>query len=150
MNPHVSAAVLPPRPAATQAMPAPPTTVVVKKGHGCLWAALIIIGLGILGVVIFAVAVNKAVDDLNAEQQSHAITKEQFDSIPLGMSRDQVTATLGKEPEDTQEFVNKGFLDESEVVNTSCIYYNDVGESFGSRFQFCFGGDGGLEGKNAY
>jgi len=45
-----------------------------------------------------------------------------------------VVFSLGKQPEDTQELVNKGVLDESQVQNTSCIHYKDVDESFGFRF----------------
>jgi hypothetical protein len=126
----------------------PPTVIVQHKSRGCLWAALIVVGLVILGIVIFALAVNKAVDDLNAEQQKHAITKAQFDAVQLGITHAALEQQLGKTPEDTQEFVHKGILDEADI-NSSCVYYNEDGETFGSRFQFCFNGDA-LDSKNAY
>jgi hypothetical protein len=98
---------------------------------------------------VVATGVNNAVEKLNAEQRAHAITMSQFDAVPLGAPRAAVIQTLGKQPENTQEFVNKGVLTSSDI-NSSCIYYNKAGESFGTaRFQFCFNGDS-LQSKNAY
>ena len=56
--------------------------------------------------------------------------------------------TLGKPPENTQEFVNKGVLSAGDV-NSSCIYDNKEGGGFGPRYQLCFQGDS-LQSKNAY
>jgi hypothetical protein len=120
----------------------------VKKGHGCLWTLLIVGVLAIVGVVIVALAVNSAVDNLNAEQAKHAITKQQFDAVQLGTSPAALAAQLGKAPENTQEFVTKGVLSEQDI-QSSCVYYNQVGKSFGSRYQFCFE-NGALTSKNAY
>ena len=97
---------------------------------------------------LFVVSVDKAVTDLNAEQERHAITPAQFDAVAIGTSQADVIASLGKEPEDTQEFVSEGVLDESEV-SSSCIYYNKAGGEFGDLYQFCFD-EGGLRSKNAY
>jgi hypothetical protein len=140
-EPYDGTVAAPPAPAATQ-------TIVVRKGHGCLWALLIAAVVGIGVIVIVALAVNNAVDELNKEQARHAITKTQFDAVPLGITHADLESQLGKPPEDTQEFVTKGILDEKDI-NSSCVYYNEVGESFGSRFQFCFDGDS-LRSKNAY
>lgn len=98
--------------------------------------------------VIVSVAINSAVNTLNAEQRAHAISKQQFDAVPLGASQGDVIRTLGKPPENTQEFVNKGVLSAGDV-NSSCIYYNKEGGGFGPRYQLCFQGDG-LQSKNAY
>jgi len=92
--------------------------------------------------------VNGAVNELNKEQKSHAITQAQFDSVPLGSSRDQVIATLGKQPENVQEFKSKGVVSEADL-NLSCIYYNKVGGKFGDRYQLCFDNDA-LNSKNYY
>jgi hypothetical protein len=98
--------------------------------------------------VIVSVAINSAVNTLNAEQRAHAISREQFDAVPLGTSQADVIGTLGKPPENTQEFVNKGVLSSGDV-NSSCIYYNKQGGGFGPRYQFCFQADA-LQSKNAY
>lgn len=99
-------------------------------------------------VALIAVSVNEAVNELNAEQASHAITKAQFDSIAIGTPKADVISTLGKEPENAQEFVSEGIIDKADV-KSSCIYYNESGETFGSRFQFCFDGNL-LTSRNAY
>jgi len=127
---------------------AAPPTVVVKKGHGCLWALLVVAVLVVAGVVLFGLAVNNAVESLNAEQAKHAITKTQFDAVQLGISHTALESQLGMPPEDTQEFVTKGVLSQQDLTS-SCVYYNQAGQSFGSRFQFCFDGDS-LRSKNAY
>jgi hypothetical protein len=132
---------------ATLNQPAP-TIVVQHKSHGCLWAFLIVAGIVIAGIVIVALAINHAVDSLNAEQSKHAITQQQFDQVQLGITHADLQNQLGKPPENTQEFVSKGILSETDITS-SCLYYNRVGETFGSRYQFCFNGDS-LESKNAY
>lgn len=112
------------------------------------WVLLGFFVLGIGGCGVMAIAIDKAVDDLNAEQASHAITQEQFDAVPLGITRSALETQLGLEPENAQEFVSKGVVSGDEI-RSSCVYYNRVGESFGSRFQFCFDGDS-LRSKNSY
>jgi hypothetical protein len=110
-------------------------------------AAVFVLGVGGCAVIV-GFAVHSAVERLNAEQRAHAISNAQFDSAQLGTSRADVIKMLGKQPEDTQEFVTKGVLKPGDV-NSSCIYYNRKGEFFGNRFQFCFEGDS-LQSKNAY
>jgi len=118
------------------------------------------------GVALIAVSVNEVVNDLNAEEESHAITKAQldailnaereshaitkaqFNAIAIGTPKADVISTLGKEPEDAQKFVSEGIIDAADV-KSSCIYYNESGETFGSRFQFCFDGNV-LTSRNAY
>ena len=114
-------------------------------------AGVFVLGLGgcVAVIAVVATGVNNAVEKLNAEQRAHAISKDQFDAVPLGAYRAAVVQMLGKQPEDTQEFVNRGVLTSSDV-NSSCIYYNKQDEKFGSaRFQFCFDGDS-LRSKNSY
>lgn len=127
-----------------------PSTVAVKQKRAkwpwVLGAIVLLLG-GCSALVV--AAVDNAVDELNAEQRRHAITKAQFDAVALGTPKAQVIETLGKQPEDQQEFVHEGVLDE-EQLKRSCIYYNRVGESFGAPFQFCFDGNDALDAKNAY
>ncbi len=123
--------------------------IIVKQGRRVWpWVLGVLVAMIIGFFVLVGVAFNQAIDSLNAEQRLHAITQEQFDAIPIGMPQDQVIATLGKEPENSQEFVSRGILSESDL-NSSCIYYNRVGETFGSRYQFCFS-SGLLEQKASY
>jgi hypothetical protein len=98
--------------------------------------------------VILGLAVNHAVNTLNAEQRAHAITAVQFDAVSVGSSEAQVIQQLGKQPEDVQHFVTKGILTQQDITS-SCIYYNKSGKGFGPRYQFCFT-NGALESKNAY
>lgn len=125
-----------------------PVVVQNRRRRVWPWVLLGVAVVFVAGFVGCAALLNEAVDDLNAEQAAHAITQEQFDAITLGMTRDEVVFTLGKEPEDAQEFVTEGVFTEEEL-RSSCIYYNRVGESFGSAFQFCFDGDV-LRSKNSY
>ena len=111
----------------------------------------ILVGFVLLGVgcaAILGVAVNHAVNNFNAEQQAHAITQTQFDSVPIGTSQAQVISRLGRQPEDAQQFVSKGILSAQDLKN-SCIYYNRSGGQFGNRYQFCFTNDA-LDTKNSY
>lgn len=130
-----------------QPMPPPPPVAKQKrkKWPWVVGAIVMMFGLGVAGCLA---AVNNAVEELDREQAAHAISKVQFDAVPLGSSRADVIAQLGREPEDSQEFVHKGVLSESQV-NDACIYYNREGGSFGDRFQFCFTDDA-LDAKNAY
>lgn len=41
---------------------AQPIPVVVKNGHGCLWAVLAVVAIGIISLVVFAFAAGDAVD----------------------------------------------------------------------------------------
>lgn len=133
------------RPQTGWASPAP----TVKKRRRWPWilgAVVIVFGV-IMGSCV--AIIGSAANELNKEQQSHAISKAQFDAVPLGITHGQLSDRLGKTPEDSQEFVQKGVLTEQDV-NSSCVYYNKTGETFGSsRFQFCFEGDS-LRSKNAY
>jgi hypothetical protein len=149
------------RPSEPRPSTVPPSTVPVrgvatvaaptkrKKWPWILGAVVLAMVLGFAGcVALVGGAAVKVADQLDQEQKAHAITKEQFDSVQLGTSRAQVVDQLAKQPEDSQEFVTKGVLNESDV-NSSCIYYNRAGGSFGARFQFCFDNDA-LTAKNAY
>ena len=82
------------------------------------------------------------------EQESHAITQARFNAVQLGVSTAVLEQDLGKQPENSQEFVNQGVLGSGQI-NSSCVYYNKTGEAFGSTYQFCFD-NGELSSKNAY
>jgi hypothetical protein len=112
---------------------------------GGILGAFILVGGGC--AVLLGVAVNNAVNNLNAEQRAHAISAAQFGAVPLGTSEPQVIQTLGKQPEDKQQFVSKGILTQQDLTS-SCIYYNKNGGGFGPRYQFCFT-NGALTAKNA-
>jgi hypothetical protein len=129
----------------SRATPPPAPRRKRKKWPWVVGAIVLVFGLGVAGCLA---AINSAVDELNKEQAAHAISKVQFDAVPLGITRAEVITQLGREPEDVQEFVHEGILSETQV-NASCIYYNREGGSFGDRFQFCFTDDK-LDAKNAY
>jgi rRNA maturation endonuclease Nob1 len=117
-----------------------------KKWPWVILAFLVVFG-GCTAIVL--ASVNNAVNELNKEQASHAITPAQFDSIKIGTPRAQVISTVGKQPEDTQEFTSKGVLS-NEQIKSSCIYYNKSGGKFGDIYQFCFDNHNNLESKNSY
>ncbi|MGZ6907157.1 MAG: DUF2510 domain-containing protein [Acidimicrobiia bacterium] len=142
----------PPSASAPQAVPYQVLPVQPKKKLRWPWVVgglFLVFCLGFAGcIALIGTAANEAVKELNREQAAHAITRAQFDAISLGISRDDLLRQLGKEPEDSQEFVTKGILNQQDV-QSSCVYYNKVGGTFGDRFQFCFNGDS-LQSKNAY
>jgi hypothetical protein len=88
---------------------------------------------------ILVLAVKDTARELNAAQRRHAITQKQFDSIELGTAKEAVIAMLGKQPQDTQEFLRKDVVNADEI-RSSCIYYNRINGEFGDRYQFCFEG----------
>lgn len=117
-----------------------------KRRNPWKWIVIgLVVVVGGCSAIVLA-GVNEAVNDLNREQAAHAITREEFDAIPLGTSRAAVIAAVGKPPQDTQEFESAGI---DVPVKSSCIYYNQAGGEFGEFFQFCFTDDK-LDAKNAY
>ncbi len=120
-----------------------------KKWPWVVGAIFLVMMVGFAGcVAVIGTAAKHAVDVLNTEQARHAITPSQFDAVQLGSSRVDVISRLGKAPEDAQQFVQRGILN-GQDLNSSCIYYNKAGGSFGDRYQFCFQNDS-LSSKNAY
>ncbi|MBK5288926.1 MAG: DUF2510 domain-containing protein [Acidimicrobiia bacterium] len=120
-----------------------------KKWPWVLGAIFLLMVIGFVGcVAVVGTVASKAVDALNAEQARHAITPGQFAAVQLGTSRSGVVRELGKSPQNAQDFLHRGFLN-GQPVNSSCIYYNKAGGSFGDIYQFCFQNDA-LESKNAY
>jgi hypothetical protein len=139
-------------PAAPDAVIAPPPAAPARakrKGpSGCLWAAIIVGALAVVVIVVVVLAIGKAADTLSKEHARHAITHQQFDAVPLGVTRAQLEGQLGKSPENAQSFSSTDLA--GKTTNSSCIYYNDDAESFGAAvFQFCFDGDT-LQTKNSY
>lgn len=125
------------------------------KGYKKRTVLKVLVGLSVLGLVLIVGcaaliggAANEVAKQLDTEQQAHAITRQQFRSLDLGMTERQVIAAVGKRPEDRQEFQSEGFMTD-EPQNSSCIYYNRAGGSFGDVFQLCFDG-GRLNSKNSY
>ena len=94
-------------------------------------------------------AANEVSKQLDAEQQAHAISAATFGSLTLGATKAQVlTAAAPATPQDAQEFEQSGVLTD-EQINSSCLYFNREGGSFGDVYQLCFTNDR-LESKNSY
>lgn len=121
--------------------------LVKKKWPWIVAAVFVVMAVSFAGcVAVLARVGNEVVDELNAAQARHAITPRQFRAVTLGSTRAAVVAQLGKRPQDQQSFVSKGLVDD---LDSSCIYYNKAGGSFGDRYQFCFQADS-LTSKNEY
>jgi hypothetical protein len=138
-----------PRAVATLAPPqwqqGPPTRIKRKKWPWVLGTLFVIF---ILFIVLIVASIGKALNDLNAEQAAHAISTSQFNAVPLGITNAALVTELGKQPENSQEFVSQGILNSGQI-NSSCVYYNQTGHLFGQYYQFCFNGDS-LNSKNSY
>ena len=105
---------------------------------------LFIIGI----IVLIGAGANEVSNQLDAEQDAHAITATTYKSIHLGDSRSDVRDAAGKPPENAQEFETAGVLDSSKI-KSSCLYWNKKGGEFGDIYQLCFD-NGKLTSKNAY
>lgn len=123
------------------------------KAYNKRTALKVVLGLSLVGLVVIigcsALLVggaNEAVNELNREQERHAIIRAQFDALELGTTQAEVIRSLGKQPQDRQNFESEAFLDE-EPANSSCIYYNQAGGEFLDTYQLCFD-DGKLTSKN--
>jgi hypothetical protein len=109
--------------------------------------AVIVLAVGCTALI--GGAANEVAKELDAEQKAHAISASTFDAIRLGATKQQVLAAAAPAtPADAQEFQQEGVLDSSQI-DSSCIYFNRDGGSFGDIYQFCFTGNR-LESKNAY
>ena len=75
-----------------------PPIAVKKKRRKWPWVLGSIAVIIILIIVLFAVAINKAVKNLDTEQASHAITPAQFSAVQLGISHTALQSQLGKSP----------------------------------------------------
>jgi hypothetical protein len=114
------------------------------KGRTVL-AWIIGIAVAILAVVGMLALMNPSVGALTPAQRAHAISLPQFDALPLGPSRAEVIASLGKEPYATQfDTTTRG--SRATRLQSSCIYYYRIDKPFGQGFQLCFD-DGALSGK---
>lgn len=113
------------------------------------WVLLGIFGFMVIGfagcAVISAVVLTKAADEISEQQERHAISQSQFESVAVGTSRASVLATLGKDPTTTSSFQSEvaGDVD----IKSDCIYYWESGETFGNWYQLCFDAAGNLASK---
>lgn len=122
-----------------------------KKRTGLkIFAAICVVGLLFVAgcSALLIGGVNEAVNDLNDEQQKHAITRAEFNALQIGMTEAEVRASTGKTPEDRQNFESEGFLND-EPSKSSCVYYNKADGEFLDTFQLCFD-DGKLTSKNDF
>jgi hypothetical protein len=119
-----------------------------KKRKAWPWVLGSIGAVFILIIVLIVVAVGGAVKALSDAEAAHAISPAQFNAVQLGITHAQLQSELGKPPENSQTFVQKGVLNQGQI-NTSCAYYNETGHTFGTYYQFCFNGDS-LNSKNSY
>jgi Protein of unknown function (DUF2510) len=119
-----------------------------KKWPWVVGAIALVMVVGFVGcVALVGTAINEVGKSLSAEQARHAISKTQYDAVTIGTSRADVINQLGKEPQNAQEFENKGVLQDK--ITSGCIYYNRRGGGFGDAFQFCFT-NGTLSSKASY
>lgn len=141
---QTSAAPGPQPPAAGSAPPPPPPQ---KKKRGTPTAVKVALGI-VLGfgtlIVGCAVLIGIGANEVQKEEQEHAISRSEFESISNGTSQSEVEDQLG-DPADAQDFAVRGLPD------SSCIYYHEEDDDLaeGAFFQFCFDG-GKLTSKNAY
>lgn len=114
-----------------------------------------IIGIGLALVLLISTlfsALGAALDfefdlGLNLEgladielQENHAITREQFDLIQVGATREQVVATLGKEPADPDLLLSAEVIADHDL-RADCIYFVEFPHVHSGAYRFCFEGD---------
>jgi len=110
-----------------------------------LAAALLAFTIGVGGcIAVSAIVASRVGDELTQRRDRHAITMSAYDDIEVGMTRREVIALLGKEPQSTSELVVDGV---AERPGTECISYLEEGDILFPSFQFCFDGDGILTSK---
>jgi outer membrane protein assembly factor BamE (lipoprotein component of BamABCDE complex) len=118
--------------------------------RGCL---LVTLGILLAGAVIIggcALIIGAGVNEAQKEQDAHAITQAQFESVAQGTTQDEVEQRLGP-PSDSQQFEQKIPELQQRASQSSCIYYPEAGKELfeGHTYQFCFD-NGKLTSKNAY
>jgi hypothetical protein len=109
----------------------------------------VLCGIGLLFLIGCVALIGTAVDEAEKDQQAHAITSQEFQSVDIGTSQSAIEKRFG-EPDDSQDFQQKNVLKPGSQ-NSSCIYYNEDDADLleGKFFQFCFT-EGKLDSKNAY
>ncbi|MCB0857682.1 MAG: DUF2510 domain-containing protein [Solirubrobacterales bacterium] len=125
------------------------------KGYKKRTALKVFVAICVAGLIfvvgctaLLAGGVNEAVNELDAEQEKHAITRAQFQALEIGMTQQEVIDSTGKTPEDRQNFETEGILSK-EPEKSSCIYYNRADGEFLDSYQLCFD-NGELTSKNAW
>lgn len=130
----------PPREGAALPVPVEPTpprnTVrnVVLVLSGIVLVSIVVV---VLIAWLFLSVIRGTVDDVESNRNETAITVQQYRSVELGASEDDVRAELG-DPDD--ESAAGASTEESSGASTKCLYYNekDAGLMAGDRFKFCF------------
>lgn len=117
---------------------------VLKVALGMLLAATVLI---VGCVALIGGAANEVSKQITTEQNTNAITLQQYRNAEIGTRRSTIEKRFGP-PEDKQEFESEGIVTD-EPSNSSCIYYNRKGGEIGDAFQFCFD-ENRLTSKNAY
>lgn len=129
-----------------------PTCNKKYKKRTVLKVLAILTGLFVLFIVAIVVLIGAGAssvsNQLDKEQNAHAISATTYKSIQLGDRKSAVLDAAGKAPENAQEFQTAGVLD-SKDIKSSCVYWNKKGGSFGDIYQFCFD-NGRLTSKNSY
>jgi hypothetical protein len=115
----------------------PPVPPSPARPRRWVWFLVGLLSAGLIFVGCLALAVKDAQKKLDTNQRAHAISKEAFDAITIGMTETAVLEQLGRAPQDAQEFVQEGVVAE-DVIESSCLYYNRLNGDFGDAFQFCF------------
>lgn len=149
-SPPTAAQAAPPSPPGTPPPPGgPPAPVPAPPAPRKGTPIVIKVALGVvLGVVLLiagcALLIGVGVNEAQKEEQEHAISRAQYESIKNGTPQSEVEDELGA-PADAQDFDVKGLPD------SSCIYYHEQDDDLasGAFFQFCFDG-GKLSSKSAY
>lgn len=117
------------------AEPTPPKNTVrnvVLVLGGIVLVSIVVV---VLIAWLFLSVIRGTVDGVENNRNETAITAEQYRSIELGASEDDVRAELG-DPDDESASGSGG----SSGASTKCLYYNekDAGLMAGDRFKFCF------------
>lgn len=90
---------------------------------------LLILGALLIVAIVVAVIVSLGTAADESEQSSAEVSQQEFQRVRAGMSKPEVRALLGADPESTDETSVEGFTLE-------CWYYGILAS--GGTYQFCF------------
>jgi hypothetical protein len=127
--------------------PPPPPTARRGAWPWALAAALVAFTIGVGGcIAVSAIVANRVADEVKERRERHAITRSQYDTIELGMTRGEVIARLGKEPQGASDLVVESVFGD-DPVGPDCITYLEEGDLLFPAFRFCFDEDGVVTSK---